>query len=114
MASGPLQVSVRLPLTEAGVAAAANACAAAADAWLGWLAEAEPASWMANRMIYDRDCMVRQLLRGASARGLEAYGLAADDAAALAAAHAGRLDMMGHNLMQEQGGFGSDPDEGRD
>jgi len=40
--------------------------------------------------------------------------LGATEGRELALAEAGPQDMMGHNMMQEQGGFGSDPDEGRD
>ena len=67
---------------------------------------------MRNRMMFDRDCQVRQLVASTTARALEdRYGEAGR---ALATADAGRLDMMGHNMMQEQTGFGSDESEGRD
>ena len=67
---------------------------------------------MRNRMMFDRDCQVRQLVASTTARALEdRYGEAGR---ALATADAGRLDMMGHNMMQEQKGFGSDESEGRD
>jgi len=38
-----------------------------------------------------------------------AYG---DAGRRLAAAAAGRQDMWGHNMMQEQGAFGADADDG--
>lgn len=98
LCSGPLLVSLRLPLTSAGVRAAAEACTAAMARWLGWMEVAEDASWMNQRMIYDRDCQVRQLLRMAEAHELDAQHGA--EGASLAAAHAGRLDMAGHNMMQ--------------
>jgi len=41
----------------------------------------------------------------------ERYGAAGRD---LAKATNGRLDMQGHNMMQEQVAFGDDADDGRD
>ncbi len=71
------------------------------------------ASWINNRRIYDRDCLVRLAMVQANTDAL-ATRLGASEGRELALAEAGPQDMMGHNMMQEQGGFGSDPDEGRD
>ena len=69
-------------------------------------------SWMRTRQIYDRDCQVRQATTSARVAELgERYGAAGR---ALATKAAGRLDMMGHNMMQEQKGFGDDAEDGRD
>ena len=112
MLAGPLLVCQSLPLNEASVDAATSAVARAASFWLGWKAHASPASWMNHRMQYDRDCQIRQTVSLASGQAMRArFGAAG---LALAQDADGRLDMAGHNLMQEQGGFGSDPDEGRD
>ncbi len=108
---GPLQLSLQLPL--AHLDAAAVACDEAAERWIAWMAGADEASWVNNRRIYDRDCLVRLAVLRANAAALGAR-LGAEDGLRIALADAGPQDMMGHNLMQEQGGFGSDPDEGRD
>lgn len=110
--AGPLLVSLTLPLSDFGVETAVAASDSAAGLWLDWCSKAETASWMSQRMLYDRDCQVRQLCVQAAAEAYaERFGA---DGRALAIAEAGRLDMMGHNMMQENKGFGSDPDEGRD
>ena len=110
--AGPLALCVSLPLGEEGIIAARGAVEAAAQRWLAWITASADASWMRNRMMFDRDCQVRQLVASTTARALEdRYGEAGR---ALATADAGRLDMMGHNMMQEQKGFGSDESEGRD
>ena len=58
----------------------------------------------------DRDCLVRQYLaRAQIARLTEMHGAGGG---AMAAHAAGRLDMMGHNMMQESTGFGSKGDDG--
>ena len=49
-----------IELAEAYAAVAAGACASAADRWRGWMRDATPASWMSNRMIYDRECDSRE------------------------------------------------------
>lgn len=96
--AGPLLVSTRLPLDESSLEACAAAYANAANRWLGWMASAEDASWVKNRMIFDRDCQVRQLLHAASGRAMrQRFG---EQGPALAAAAAGRLDMAGHNFLQ--------------
>ena len=111
--SGPLRVSLQFPLSDAAIEAAAEACEAAAARWLGWMAEAPDASWINNRRIYDRDCLVRLGVLRSHAAAL-AVRLGSEEGMEVALVDAGPQDMMGHNLMQEQGGFGSDPDEGRD
>lgn len=110
LVGGPLALALALPLTDAAVAAAAAACERAVEHWLGWVECAPDAPWMRNRLVYTRDCQVRQALYAAAAAELgEAHGEAG---LALAAAEAGRRDMWGHNLMQEQGAFGADPTDG--
>lgn len=112
MAQGPLALSIALPRDATGAEAAAGAIDAAAARWLGWMADPPDATWMRTRLVYDRDCLVRQALAARASADLGArYGAAGRD---LAAAEAGRLDMMGHNMMQENTGFGDDNDEGRD
>jgi hypothetical protein len=111
--SGPLLISLSLPLTDTAVAAATAACEHAEARWREWMATAVDATWINNRRVYDRDCLVRtSVLRARTSTFVERLG--EESGRALALADAGRQDMMGHNLMQEQGGFGSDPDEGRD
>ena len=107
---GPLALCVRFPRDDAGAKAAADACASAADRYLGWVRNPKRASWMRTRLIYDRDCLVRQYLaRAQIARLTEMHGAGGG---AMAAHAAGRLDMMGHNMMQESTGFGSKGDDG--
>jgi len=111
--SGPLLVDVTLPADDAGAATAAAAVEDAVGRWLGWLDEAEPATWMDTRLIFARDSQVRRQLAVAERAALEErHG---DAGAEVAIAACGKLDMEGHNMMQEQGAFGTDdPDEGRD
>ena len=101
---------MRFPRDDAGAKAAADACAAAADRYLDWVRNPKRASWMRTRLVYDRDCLVRQYLaRAQIARLTEMHGAGGG---AMAAHAAGRLDMMGHNMMQESTGFGSKGDDG--
>jgi len=96
VSAGPLLVDVRLPLTDANAQAAADACAAAVDRWLGWMTSANemkrglPAG-MRQTATYTRDTKVRAnhfgfLLK----RYISLFG--DEDGKALAAADAGPLD----------------------
>ena len=70
------------------------------------------ASWMRTRLIFARDSQVRQAVAAKRVSLLgERFGAAGRD---LAKAMNGRLDMQGHNMMQEQVAFGDDADDGRD
>lgn len=64
ISAGPLLVDLRLPLSDAMATAAADACSAAVDRWLGWMTSAEemkrglPAG-MRQTATYTRDTKVR-------------------------------------------------------
>ena len=64
ISAGPLLVDVRLLLTDASAAAAANACTAAVDRWLNWMTSAEEmkrglSAGMRQTATYTRDTKVR-------------------------------------------------------
>jgi len=110
---GPLRIELRLPLTRAAAAAAAAAVESSAQRWLGWMRAAGEASWMANRMMYDRDNQVRHAVYRADAGRLQArWGAALG--LRVAAAYAGRHDMVGHNTLGLGMGHGFDDSDGRD
>ena len=67
---------------------------------------------MRTRLIFARDSQVRQAVAAKRVSILgERFGAVGRD---LAKAMNGRLDMQGHNMMQEQVAFGDDADDGRD
>ena len=109
---GPLALRARYPRDAAGAAAAIAACDAAADRYIAWMTEPAEASWMRTRLIFARDSQVRQAVAATRVGILgEKFGAAGRD---LAKAANGRLDMQGHNMMQENVAFGDDADDGRD
>lgn len=110
---GPLALCVRFPGDTAGEEAAVAACDAAVERYLSWVSEPARSSWMRTRLIFARDTLVRQyVVRAHGARLATRHG---DAGIEMALAAAGRLDMMGHNMMQENAGFGSgQDDDGRD
>ncbi|KAJ1635986.1 hypothetical protein T492DRAFT_962231 [Pavlovales sp. CCMP2436] len=108
---GPLLLSLRLPLTDAGAEVAVRALEHGAGQWLRWMADPARSSWMSNRMQYDRDCQVRQSVYRAEAAAFE--GRFGEWGLALAAANAGRHDQAGHNTLGLGLGIVDDSD-GRD
>ena len=84
--SGPLFIELRLPLTDAAVATASDACTAAAALWLGWLAEATTQDQRKTMTTFAYDTKVRALALSATADllvrkfGATAAPLAAEDA----------------------------------
>lgn len=110
---GPLRLELTLPLTEAAAAVAARAAEESAARWLRWMGGAGEAAWMANRMMYDRDCQVRHAVYRAEAAELEAR-CGAPLGLRVAAANAGRQDMVGHNTLGLGMGHGYDDSDGRD
>lgn len=110
---GPLRLELRLPLTEAAAAVAASAVEESAARWLRWMAAASEAAWMANRMMYDRDCQVRHAVYRTQAAELEGV-CGVELALRVAAANAGRQDMVGHNTLGLGMGHGYDDSDGRD
>ena len=79
---GPLLLELSLPDTAAGRQACAEAAAAAARRWIGWMAtknaegnqaSASQAGWLTSRMIYARDCQVRNQIYAAAARRFSAF-----------------------------------------
>ena len=88
------------------------ACEEAADRYIAWMTDPAEASWMRTRLIFARDSQVRQAVAAKRVSLLgERFGAVGRD---LAKAMNGRLDMQGHNMMQEQVAFGDDADDGRD
>ena len=109
---GPLALRARYPRNDEGAARAAAACDEAADRYIEWMTDPAEASWMRTRLIFARDSQVRQAVAAKRVSILgERFGAAGRD---LAKAMNGRLDMQGHNMMQEQVAFGDDADDGRD
>ena len=109
---GPLALRARYPRDAAGASLAAAACDEAADRYIAWMTDPAEASWMRTRLIFARDSQVRQAVASKRVSLLgERLGAAGRD---LAKAMNGRLDMQGHNMMQEQVAFGDDADDGRD
>ena len=107
---GPLALRARYPRD--AVEAAVAACDEAADRYVAWMTDPAEASWMRTRLIFARDSQVRQAVAAKRVSILgERFGAAGRD---LAKAMNGRLDMQGHNMMQEQVAFGDDADDGRD
>ena len=107
---GPLALRARYPRRDATKAAAL--CDEAADRYIAWMTDPAEASWMRTRLIFARDSQVRQAVAAKRVSILgERFGAAGRD---LAKAMNGRLDMQGHNMMQEQVAFGDDADDGRD
>ena len=96
ISAGPLLIDVRLPLTDASTAAAANACTAAVDRWLNWMTSAEEmkrglSAGMRQTATYTRDTKVRAQHFGfLLGRYTALFGDA--DGKALASADAGPLD----------------------
>lgn len=105
---GPLLTELQLPDTPEGAAAATRLCTEAAGYWLRWMKEqnekgnqasASQAGWLTSRMIYARDCQVRnQLYASAVCRFVDSF-LDEADAISLAQAEAGPIDMVGHNSL---------------
>ena len=96
LSAGPMLVDLRLPLNDASAQAAADACTAAVDQWLGWMTSAEangrdlPAG-MRQTATYTRDTKVRANHFGFLLSKYKA--LFGDvDGNDLATAHAGPLD----------------------
>ena len=109
---GPLALRARYPRNDDGAARAIEACDEAADRYIAWMTDPAEASWMRTRLIFARDSQVRQAVAAKRVSILgERFGAAGRD---LAKAMNGRLDMQGHNMMQEQVAFGDDADDGRD
>ena len=107
---GPLALRARYPRD--AVEAAVAVCDEAADRYIAWMTDPAEASWMRTRLIFARDSQVRQAVAAKRVSILgERFGAAGRD---LAKAMNGRLDMQGHNMMQEQVAFGDDADDGRD
>jgi hypothetical protein len=107
---GPLALRARYPRD--AVEAAVAVCDEAADRYINWMTNPAEASWMRTRLIFARDSQVRQAVASKRVSILgERFGAAGRD---LAKAMNGRLDMQGHNMMQEQVAFGDDADDGRD
>ena len=107
---GPLALRARYPRD--AVEAAVAVCDEAADRYVAWMTDPAEASWMRTRLIFARDSQVRQAVAAKRVSILgERFGAAGRD---LAKAMNGRLDMQGHNMMQEQVAFGDDADDGRD
>jgi len=96
ISAGPLLVDLRLPLTDEAATAAADACAAAVERWLGWMTNAEemkrslPAG-MRQTATYTRDTKVRANHFGFLIGKYTAL-VGSDDGKELAAADAGPLD----------------------
>ena len=109
---GPLALRARYPRNDEGASKAAAACDEAADRYIAWMTDPAEASWMRTRLIFARDSQVRQAVAAKRVSILgERFGAVGRD---LAKAMNGRLDMQGHNMMQEQVAFGDDADDGRD
>ena len=109
---GPLALRARYPRNDEGASRAIEACDEAADRYIAWMTDPAEASWMRTRLIFARDSQVRQAVAARRVHILgERYGAAGRE---LAKATNGRLDMQGHNMMQEQVAFGDDADDGRD
>ena len=107
---GPLALRARYPRD--AVEAAVAVCDEAADRYVAWMTDPAEASWMRTRLIFARDSQVRQAVAAKRVSLLgERFGAVGRD---LAKAMNGRLDMQGHNMMQEQVAFGDDADDGRD
>ena len=107
---GPLALRARYPRD--AVEAAVAVCDEAADRYIAWMTDPAEASWMRTRLIFARDSQVRQAVAAKRVSLLgERFGAVGRD---LAKAMNGRLDMQGHNMMQEQVAFGDDADDGRD
>ena len=107
---GPLALRARYPRD--AVEAAVAVCDEAADRYVAWMTDPAEASWMRTRLIFARDSQVRQAVAAKRVSILgERFGAAGRD---LAKAMNGRLDMQGHNMIQEQVAFGDDADDGRD
>ena len=107
---GPLALRARYPRD--AVEAAVAVCDEAADRYIAWMTDPAEASWMRTRLIFARDSQVRQAVAAKRVSILgERFGAVGRD---LAKAMNGRLDMQGHNMMQEQVAFGDDADDGRD
>ena len=109
---GPLALRMRYTRDADGASRAAAACDEAADRYINWMTNPAEASWMRTRLIFARDSQVRQAVASKRVQILgERYGATGRE---LAKAMNGRLDMQGHNMMQEQVAFGDDADDGRD
>ena len=107
---GPLALRAQYPRD--AVEAAVAVCDEAADRYIAWMTDPAEASWMRTRLIFARDSQVRQAVAARRVQILgERFGAVGRD---LAKAMNGRLDMQGHNMMQEQVAFGDDADDGRD
>lgn len=96
LSAGPLLVDLRLPLTDHAASAAAEACSAAVDRWLGWMASAEEmgrglSAGMRQTATYTRDTKVRANHFGFLLGRYSAL-FGAEEGKALASADAGPLD----------------------
>lgn len=90
--AGPLMLSLTLPLSEAGVHAAREACVVAASSWVGWVVAAEQLDQRRTMTTFAVDAKVRAVCSAATTQALQArYGPEAG--AELAQLDAGRRDL---------------------
>ncbi|KAJ1475233.1 hypothetical protein T484DRAFT_3191575 [Baffinella frigidus] len=89
---GPIGLSVRLPLTDAGLDAAARACREAAGVYLGWMQGGERGGQTKSQQAFAHDCKVRAGMGGYTEKHLSDL-LGAEAGGDLARADAGPRDL---------------------
>ena len=98
--AGPMLVDVRLPATDASLAAAAAACGEAAEMWINWMAQAERLDTRKTMLVFAHDAKARAISLASSSAMLEKrFGASA---AEVAAADAGPLDISNRGGAMNQ------------
>lgn len=110
--AGPLLLDVRLPLSDAALAAAAAAYSTAAMRWVFWMRSAEKLATTKTMLTFAHDTKVRGLVYGATVAALSArFGAAGRD---IAAADSGPLDIADRGSAQNQAASTNFSDEEKD
>ena len=110
--AGPLLVDLRLPLTDANVAAVSSACAEAAALYVSWMQGAEKQGQVRTMQIFAKDAKVRAQTLAYSTMVYETQlGAIGSD---IAAADAGPMDISNRGAAQNnaaQSAFGDDDEK---
>ena len=110
--AGPIVVDIRLPLSDAALAAAATAYTAAATRWVFWMRNAEKLATTKTMLTFAHDTKVRGLCYGATVAALSArFGAVGRE---IAAADFGPLDIADRGSAQNQAATTNFSDEEKD
>jgi len=110
--AGPLLLDVVLPLSDAAIDMACDACEGAASLWLDWMASAEKLDSRRTMTVFAHDAKTRALCLATTTAGLEArFGT---DGRTLALADAGPLDITDRGSAQNAAAESNFGDEEKD